>query len=170
MPGSFLQKEAPSMAWWTHIVLRNTANLKLFKEEASLVDAYGALKEYLKERLVDILYVLFSIFTYFYLAITIATFFFNESVPPSFPFLVETLADPYLGALGVYLVIKEVERRRLKTIRLRREFFVSIWVAFLITASILSYFEEGTFFNEIYKIVVTNAFAAIIIRVGMFIR
>ncbi len=129
------------------------------------------LREYFRKNLIDFLYLVLSLFTYIYLALSILTFFFEKSVPDFLPKTIEILSEPYLGVLGVYVVVREIERRRghIKQ-RTWGELFAIIWFFFFIVASFLTFFSLEYHANAIYKTVVTNALAAVIIRLGMIIR
>ena len=173
--GAVAEISLPGMAWWTHILffrrqleIQEDANSK----DGGYFAVFGrAVKQYIYDNLIDLLYIFLSIFTYVYLGISIVTFFFEEAVPKSFPHIVDILSEPYLGALGIYVVVKEVERRRGK-IQTKRwgEAFTAIWFLFFITATLLTFFSESYHLEGIYKTVVTNALAAIIIRIGTILR
>lgn len=130
-----------------------------------------AIEPYLHDHLVDTLYYALGVFTYIYFALSALTFFFRTSVPNSFPYIVDILSNPYLGALGVYVVVKEIVRRRNNTMRRRwGELFATLWLTLFVTASLATYFSEYYYLDEMYKIVATNSLAAIIIRIGTLIR
>lgn len=164
-----------SMAWWTHLLFfgHNLEDHKLppAREQLSFSYFSRVLQDYFRQNLIDLLYLILSIFTYVYLALSILTFFFEKSVPLFLPDTIEILSEPYLGVLGVYVVVKEIERRRgyIKQ-RTWGELFAIIWFLFFVTASFLTFFSEDYHANAIYKTVVTNALAAMIIRLGMIIR
>lgn len=164
------------MAWWTHLLFFER-DLKENKEELpanegfSLASFGRAVRQFFYNNLVEILYVILSFFTYFYLLFSIVTFFFEKSVPPYFPRIIETLSEPYLGVLGIYVVVRELERRKgLIKKRTWGELFAVIWFFFFVAASFLTFFSEHYHLSTIYKTVVTNALAAVIIRVGILIR
>ncbi len=163
------------MAWWTHLMffrnyLPEEQNIEP-KEEKSFAIFRRALKQYIYDHFVDLLYVFLGIFTYIYLFLSIVAFFFYEKVPRAIPNIIDVLSEPYLGALGIYVVVKEIERRRGK-VRHKRfgELFAVIWFLFFISATALTYFSEEYQLNEIYKTVVTNSLAALIIRIGTLLR
>lgn len=163
------------MAWWTHLLFlgRSPQDHKSSPEEERPSFSYfkRAVREYFRQNFIDFLYIVLSLFTYVYLALSILTFFFEKSVPGFLPNTIEILSEPYLGVLGVYVVVKEIERRRgyIKQ-RTWGELFAIIWFFFFITASALTFYSEEYHANSIYKTIVTNALAAVIIRLGMIIR
>lgn len=173
MPGFFLE-EGLGMTWWTHLLFfgrypevePHTSE----KEEHTFVAFRRALKQYLYENFIDLLYVFLSIFTYFYLGISIVAFFFPAGLPPSIPYIIDILSEPYLGALGVYVVVKEIERRRGHIKKRRGELFATLWFVFLMVATFLTYFSEQYQLSQVYKNIATNALAALIIRIGTLLR
>lgn len=165
------------MAWWTNMLFfgwekpeeENKGTTQ--KEESIFALFRRALKDYIYKHFVTLLYYLLSILTYLYLGLSIITFFFHRYVPKSFPYIIDALSEPYLGALGIYVVIKEIERRREKKLQKHwGELFTITWLIFFITATFFAYFSEEYRLGTVYKTVVTNALAAIIIRIGTLIR
>ncbi len=172
MPGLFLQKGL-GMAWWTHILLLGSEPERkaYFYEENVFVGLYHSVRKIVRRRIIDILYVVLSIFTYVYLILSILTFFFHRHLPDSFLFIVETLGDPYLGALGVYIVVKEIARRRgLLPHRSRGEMFATAWLVFFLAASATIFLSAEYVLDEAYKIIVTNTFASFVIRISSILR
>lgn len=165
----------PRMAWWSHLLffqshpaLRDETPQK---EETPLVLFRRAIRQYFYDNFIDILYVGLSTFTYLYLGLALVTFFFESKVPAIFPNIIDMLSEPYLGALGIYVIVKEIERRRGKIIpRVWSELFAVVWFFFFVAASILILFSNEYHVSMLYKNVVTNALAAIIIRLGVVLR
>lgn len=165
------------MAWWTHLLFfrRETPGEENYgitqKEEGFFAVFLRALKDYIYQHFLALLYYVLSFLTYLYLGLSIVTFFFPKQVPKSFPYIIDALSEPYLGALGIYVVVKEIERRRgRKLYRHLGELFTAVWFLFFIAASGLTYFSDDYNLGALYKTVVTNALAAIIIRIGTLIR
>lgn len=163
------------MAWWTHILFFK-GRLGDRKEEdltgQSLLASFRrALAQYIYDYFVDTLYVLLTIATYVYFGFSVITFLFEDSLPPLYPNIIEIFSEPYLGVLGVYVVVREVERRKGK-IRQRTwgEIFAILWIVFLAVATGLTYYSDHYAVSETYKTIVTNALAALIIRIGTIVR
>ena len=133
--GFFLQ-EGLDMAWWTNILFfkKYLGGAEEVTQEGPIFSVFRrAIRHHIRENLLDILYYVLAIFTYLYLALAIATFFFTERVPAAFPHIVDILSEPYLGALGIYVVVKEMEKRRGRPfLKHWGELFAFIWFAFLI--------------------------------------
>ena len=166
------------MAWWTHLLFfekelgdQKGPKLEPGERRFSLGFIRRALREYVRQNYIDLLYLVLSLFTYVYLGLSVVTFFFETHVPRIFPNIIEVLSEPYLGVLGIYVVVKEIERRRghLKR-RTWGELFATIWFIFFLTATAFTFFSESYQTSHIYKTVVTNALAAVIIRLGTIIR
>lgn len=129
-------------------------------------------EEMLRREAVDWLYRGLGIFTYCYLAVLAAFFFFNlnGSYPVVFIFL-DALQEPYLGALGVYVLLKEVRKRRhAYPSRYFGELFVVIWVAVLSMATFSVLVSDMFHFDATYRIIFTNSAAALIIFIGSIIN
>lgn len=129
--------------------------------------------KYLYNNYVDLLYVSLSVFTYLYVILSALTFAFQENGPYLLAYSLDALSEPYLGALAIYVLVKEIERRNLSKEdckKRRGELFVIIWLSFLFAATAITYFSDVYNLNEIYQTIVTNSLAAIIIRIGSLLR
>lgn len=124
-------------------------------------------EEMLKKEAIDWLYILLWVFTYLYLG-ALAIFFFANlkgTIPVLFVFL-DALQEPYLGALGVYVVLKEIRKRRYShPSRYLGEVFVIFWFLLLAFSTIAVWIGAHTF-DAAYKIIFTNSLAALIIFIG----
>ena len=163
------------MTWWTHIAFpgSNPENhtTPLFREKFSSGLLYRAIRQYVYDNFVDILYVFLRIFTYLYLIISVVTFFFPAHVPHSFVYIVDALSEPYLGALGIYVIVKQLERRRKPNApRSGIEFLPIFWLIFLAISSAAIFYSDNYHVGELYQTVVTNALAVMIIRIGTILR
>lgn len=163
------------MAWWTHLLFFKARLEEEPAEDRTHESVFAsfrrAMDEHMREHVIDILYFTFTIFTYLYFLLSVVTFLFEDSVPPLFPNAIEVLSEPYLGVLGIYVVVKEVERRRGKVKpRTWSELFAVMWIVFLAAATGLTFYSEHYAVSETYKTIVTNALAALIIRLGTILR
>lgn len=124
-------------------------------------------EEMLKKEAIDWLYIVLWVFTYLYLG-ALAIFFFAdlEGTTPVFLVFLDALQEPYLGALGVYVVLKEIRKRiRSHPSRYFGEFFVVFWLLLLVVSTVAVLVGPGTF-DAAYKIIFTNSLAAVIIFIG----
>lgn len=81
--------------------------------------------------------------------------------------MVDALQEPYLGGLGIYVVLKELRKRtsRIKSRHLG-EYFVAAWLGLLALATALVFFSPDYRFDAIYRIIVTNSLATGLIYLG----
>lgn len=161
------------MAWWIDIMFLK----KHFEEQGGqesgsnlFVKFMRALRGIFYDNFVDTLHYVLVVATYAYFAANIAIFFFQVSLPRTFISLVETFSEPYLGALGIYIVVNEIRRRRGKNVHphFSTAFAVS-WMVLLLVSTMLVYFGDTYYFNTVYRTIVTNSFAAFIIRLGVLL-
>ncbi|QQG45512.1 MAG: hypothetical protein HYW89_01060 [Candidatus Sungiibacteriota bacterium] len=160
------------MAWWAHLLfLEDTTDSNELpqKREPLLATLYRVTKDYVRENIIGILSSLLTLVTYLYLGTTAAVFFLEKNVPDVLPHIIEALSEPYLGILGIYIVVKEIERRRGNTAPKRwRDAFAFLWLILLVVTTVFTIAEHQ--FTPLYKTVVTNALAALIIRIGTMLR
>lgn len=111
------------------------------------------------------LYVTLWLFTHAYLFAIIVLFAFSEV--PFWVALLDTLAEPYLGAVAVYVVIKEIRKSRLGIAggKRRGELFIVWWLGLLAVASalVLGGVRE---FSPLYRLIVVNALTVTLIYIG----
>lgn len=146
------------------IILHKTGDPDVFDEELC--------ESKLRREATDWLFIALSVFTYIYLAAIAVVFFggFADEWRGIF-FLLDTLQDPYLGALGIYVILKEIRQRRLAhPSRYLGELFVVLWAAFGTTATILVFFLPQYGFDEVYKIILINSSVVFLIFIGSLIH
>ncbi|MBI2035950.1 MAG: hypothetical protein HYT12_04725 [Candidatus Liptonbacteria bacterium] len=165
------------MAWWTALIIKNRSKdvqsagsqgeVKTFS-----IDFSRVIKGYLYENFIDVLYISLSVFTYLYVLLSIITFVLQDEAAKLLIYAMEALSEPYLGALAIYVLVKEVERRKLPNNagKRRGELFVIIWLTFLLSASAITYFSDFYELNGIYQTILTNSLAAVIIRIGSLLK
>lgn len=157
------------MAWWTDIFLKNffEESQKEKNEENIFASLIRAIKSIFYDNFVDTLYKVLLVSTYAYLVLSIAAFFFQRDLPRQIGYLVDAFSEPYLGALGMYVIVTEIRRRRGKVAHHHlHNVFVGAWSVFLIAATLVVYFGDTYYFDALYRTVVTNSLAAMIIRIG----
>lgn len=174
MPRPFLQK-VQGMAWWTHLLIFGRDSeiyTNAYVENKNLpASLYRALRRYIRRRLIDILYRTLRVFTYVYLVLSVLIFFVSEYLPSFIVFLVDAFAEPYLGVIGVYIIVKEIGHRRgLIPRHKKHEGFVLMWLIFSLISSVAVFVSDYYVLNEHYKNVVTTTLATMIIRLSNFLR
>lgn len=159
------------MAWWTDIIFFKK-NLGGMPEDNGsgdniFVRLVSAVRKIIYDNFVDSLHVFLIVSTYTYLIANVLVFFYQNSLPANLVTLVSTFSEPYLGALGIYIVVNEIRKRRGRRVYAHfGNVFTFVWFAFLIVSTTLVYLDETYHFNYIYRTIVTNSFAAFIIRIG----
>lgn len=128
--------------------------------------------EFLKNHSLDILYGFFGFITHAYLAVILLSFFLQDYIPETLIRLADSLSEPYLGVIGIYLVLKEVRIRTGKLVphRILGEAFVAVWVILLFVSSLLTFLSESYHVDDVYRLIITNSLASVIIRIGTLFR
>lgn len=129
-------------------------------------------EEELRREAVDWIYAALGVFTYLYL-VTLAVVFFGglEDEWRTVFVLLDSLQEPYLGALGIYVILKEIrKRRRDYPSRYAGEFFVALWLLFLLVSTLITIFSPEFNFAATYKIILTNSLVALIAYIGSLIH
>lgn len=129
-------------------------------------------EEMLKREAVDWLFGMLGIFTYLYMAVLAGFYFLSlrDSHPVVFLFL-DAVQEPYIGALGIYVLLKEIrKRRRAYPSRYLGELFVALWSVFIFTATFSALLLPYYSFDDVYRIIFVNSAAAILIFIGSIIN
>ena len=121
---------------------------------------------------VDILYFFLGIFTYVYL---FAIAFLYLSGVSSFDTvaskLIRALAEPYLGAVGIYTILKESRKRRYAiSSRHRGELFVIGWLGLLALASLFATFSKFYTFTKTLELIIMLSLSIGIIYIGSVVH
>ncbi|MBI2640566.1 MAG: hypothetical protein HYW91_01610 [Candidatus Sungbacteria bacterium] len=126
----------------------------------------------LRHRAVDWLYFWLGLSTHLYGATATVLFFLRAgSEWPVLAGLLDAFQEPYLGGLAVYVILKEIEKRRHgRTSQHYGEYFVIAWMGLLFVSTIFILFFAEYHFDAVYKLIITNSLAAVIIYIGGFIN
>ena len=158
------------MAWWTALFLNfvsDTGSGGEKKEAHAFVLLVRAVRRAFYENFVDTIHIVLLLATYAYLVLSVAAFFFQNAFPRQIVYIVDAFSEPYLGVLGIYVVVNEIRRRRGKVAHPHfANVFAGVWAAFLVVSTLIVILGDTYYFNEMYRTVVTNSLAALIIRVG----
>lgn len=116
----------------------------------------------------DILYFFLGIFTYVYL---FAIAFLYLSGVSSFDTvaskLIRALAEPYLGAVGIYTILKESRKRRYAiSSRHKGELFVIGWLGLLALAALFATFFKFYTFTKTLELIIMLSLSIGIIYIG----
>lgn len=155
------------MAWWEETTQ--------YIHESGLNDPRGTPKTFWQrlndvffQEAVDVLYFFLGIFTYVYL-FAIAFLYLSgvsgfDTVATK---LIRALAEPYLGAVGIYTILKESRKRRYGiTSRHLGEFFVIGWLALLGLSSLLALVSSFYTFTRALELIIMLSLSIGIIYVG----
>lgn len=126
----------------------------------------------LRREATDWLYYLLGASTYIYLALLAAMFFGGlASQWPKVWLLVDGLQNPYLGALGIYVILKEVRKRRRKySSKYLGELFVVLWFMLLAAVTAAIWTSSRYSFDEVYNLILNNSLVVGLIYLGAFIN
>lgn len=122
----------------------------------------------LAESAVDFLYYIIGLFTTIYFLSAVYLFFFeNSGYHELFVRVFDALSEPYLGSVGIYVILKEIRKRNLKTkSRHFGEYFVLAWTLLLLTAGAFIFHTEVFVFDDLMASILTISMALIVIYTG----
>jgi len=117
---------------------------------------------------IDHLYRWLGVFTALYLILISFEFFLNLHLRyPTLERLLDALAEPYLGALAVYTVLKEVRKRREGRSRgYRGEWYVAAWLVLLAVTTAAVMFTARYQFDVVFGLILGNSLASLMIYLG----
>ena len=157
------------MVWWNEI--------KNYLQKSGVDDPDGDRERTIWEIIddvffndaVDILYFWLGIFTHLYFFL-VAFLYVGalSSVDTVASKLVKALAEPYLGAVGIYTILKESRKRDKKNAfpRHHGEAYVVGWLVLLVASSTLAIFFDAYTFNKSLELIITIALSVGLIYLG----
>lgn len=122
---------------------------------------------------VDRLYYGLGVFTNLYLALIAIEFFSSQHLThPTLELVLDAFSEPYLGALAVYVILKEIRKRRPEGARASHhgERFVIAWAALLAVTTLAVVFTERYRFDVVYALIISNALASAMLYLGSHIH
>lgn len=123
-------------------------------------------------RAIDALYFIIGALTHFYGVALAFLFLFRAAL--SWPLLVgalDALQGPYLGGLGVYVILKEIRKRHHhEPSKHYGEFFVAMWLILLTVSTLMVFFSRAYYFDGVYKLIIANSLATLLIYIGGLIN
>lgn len=123
-------------------------------------------------KIIDRLYILLAVFTYLYMTATAFAFFSRGGA--NFPVLaqiLDALAEPYLGSVGIYVILKEIRKRRFaEKSKHSGEIFVLLWLLLLFVSTAFVVFSPVYAFDEVAGLIVTMGLAVVVIYIGGLIH
>ena len=119
----------------------------------------------------DWLYFLLGLFTYFYLVLI--TFFYFVRLAPFFPqtfHVLDAIAEPYLGAVAAYTILKELRKRKGVRRHYHGGWFVAAWMLLFVSGVSLAFFSSAYAYDDTLHVIITNSLGVLVIWVGSFIH
>lgn len=122
----------------------------------------------LRHRAVDWFYYALGVFTHLYGGLISLFFLFHWGARWAIPVgILEALEGPYFACVGVYVILKEIEKRRHhRPGRHWGELFVGAWVVLLFAATAMVFFSSSYHFDVIYKIILANSLVTLVVYLG----
>lgn len=132
---------------------------------------FTASRVFVRDHAFAILYYGLGVVAYGYLFVVVGIFFLQNELPKIYPKILDSFSDPYLGILGIFVLVQEMKRRQdPKPRRVWHEIFTVIWIAFLALSSLLTLMSQSYHFDIVYRVIITNSLAAAIIRAGAWLH
>ena len=158
------------MSWWISIVeyLRDTENGQnngQFSVKKVVIKA-------LAESAVDLLYYVVGFFTALYFLVAAYLFFKGGGVYYDVAVRVfDSLSEPYLGSVGIYVILKEIRKRNSKTkSKHLGEYFVYFWLLLFLIAVVLTWISPNYHFDQLMGAITTITLASLVIYTGGIIH
>lgn len=115
----------------------------------------------------DRLYVWLGVFTGLYLAASAIEFFSNlHYIYPIIERLLDAFSEPYLGALAIYVVLKEIRKHRGASSARHGERFVIAWLTLLGITTVVVAATNVYRFDISYQLIISNSLASLMIYLG----
>ena len=158
------------MAWWGSIVeLSNTPDAPQIGGPKTLNER---VRQIIMAHVLDWLYVVLAVFTHAYFLAIVYLFFFHGG---SYRFLTvrlaEAFSEPYLGALGVYVLLKEIRKRKVQPAsRHYGEIFVAFWQVLLVISVAVVWVVPGYYFDDVAQLIVADSLAVLVIYMASLIH
>lgn len=121
---------------------------------------------------IDALYFAIGGLTHFYgVALALLFLFRTASHWPLLFGILDALREPYIGGLGVYVILKEIRKRyHHEPSKHWGEFFVAMWLLLLGISTLMVFFSRAYSFDGVYKLIIANSLATLVIYVGGLIN
>ena len=158
------------MSWWhnTTEYLRRSKSETPQESPDIKFNVTGAVVE----SVIDFLFYILGAFTYIYFFGSVYLFFFRGGAHYELlAKLTDAFTEPYLGAVGIYVILKEIRKSRFQLPSQHRgEIFVFLWLLFLFVASALVLFSPSFHFDERMSRIITVSLALLVIYIGGIIH
>lgn len=135
-------------------------------------DTREALRRLVFTYVTDGLYFLLSVFTVFYFCAVTVTFF---SARHDFYFvtiqLLKALSEPYLAALSLYVILKEIRKRKIeKESRHFGEIFLVLWLILFAVSSSVVFYTDTYVFDDVMSLITTASLTSLVLYIAGLIH
>lgn len=158
------------MSWWISIIeyLRDTEN----SPSSGQFSLKKAITKALAESAVDFLYYIVGFFTFIYFWAAVYLFFSSSGAYHDIAVRIfDSLSEPYLGSVGIYVILKEIRKRSSKTESKHfGEYFVYSWLILLFIAIIMVWVSPNYHFDDLMGAITTVTLASLVIYTGGIIH
>lgn len=159
------------MIWWHHIkyyIDKSGMEESRSSNEKKLKSFWEMFEDVFFKNAVDALYFWLGMFTYLYLFLVgflyLAGLSFHENLSTK---IVQSLAEPYLGAVAIYTILKETQKRSADFhSRHWGELFIILWFLLLVFSLAAALLSQTYVFNETLETIIKLALSVGIIYVG----
>ena len=160
------------MTWWHHIKeyieKSGVENPNPLADEKNLKSLWEMFEDVFFKNAIDALYFWLGVFTYLYFFLTgflyLAGISFYENLSTK---IIQSLAEPYLGAVAIYTILKETRKRKASApSRHWGEIFVILWILLFLVSSLAALLSDFYIFNNTLGLIITVALSIGIIYVG----
>lgn len=161
---SFMPRSKKVKKFFCHMVLVRTGHPGVFDEKTC--------DTILRKEAIDWLFMVLGFFTYLYLAALALLFLgkLNDKFPEAL-LLVDILQEPYLGALGIYVVLKEIRKRNgFYQSKYLGELFVVLWALLFAFATLMTAISPAYQVDNLYKLIVATSSVVFLIYIGSIIN
>lgn len=158
------------MSWWIAIIeyLREPED----GQSNGKISWKKAVTKALAESAVDFLYYIVGFFTSLYFFLAAYLFFigggkYHEIAVKIF----DALSEPYLGSVGIYVILKEIRKRQSK-VKSKHfgEYFVYLWLVLFLVVLGFIWFLPNYHFDELMGAITTVTLASLVIYTGGIIH
>ena len=158
------------MSWWISIVeyLRDAEN----GDNNGKFSLKKTITKALAESAVDFLYYIVGFFTFIYFWSAVYLFFWSGGAYHDIAIRIfDSLSEPYLGSVGIYVILKEIRKRNSKTeSKHLGEYFVYFWLLLFLIAVVLVWVSPNYHFDELMGAITTVTLASLVIYTGGIIH
>ncbi len=160
------------MAWWYNLVQYwKWAKSRNGNGNGGSMSVRLAVYSAVFESTVDFIFYIIGIYTWIYFLSFVYLFFIDQSFHhDTYVKIVDALTEPYLGAVGIYAILKEIRKRRGVPSRHFGEFFVFSWLALMLGALGAVIFSSAFYFNDLMSDIITIGLALLVIYIGGIIH